>query len=155
MILSMFSSLFLFIRTYFEYFVKIPADYNTETDDVDENEYSGKSNDINENIEITNRNEADENEISENTEITENKLTEESSENNKPILTSETDPEAATELNNRKDSNGEINCNSNNGGCEHTCNMIPDKVNNSLVIECSCNNGFYLDSYEGKHCIGK
>lgn len=46
-------------------------------------------------------------------------------------------------------------CDVNNGGCEHTCTMVPDEEIGGNVVECSCREGFYLDSEEGKKCSGE
>lgn len=46
-------------------------------------------------------------------------------------------------------------CELNNGGCEQTCTMVPDEETGTNVAECSCRAGFYLDSDEGKKCLGK
>ena len=46
-------------------------------------------------------------------------------------------------------------CDVNNGGCEHICTMVPDEEIGGNVVECSCREGFYLDSAEGKKCSGE
>lgn len=47
------------------------------------------------------------------------------------------------------------NCNTNNGGCDQICSYIQDEPTGNAYVECSCNEGFYLDSIDGKKCIGK
>lgn len=46
-------------------------------------------------------------------------------------------------------------CDVNNGGCDQICNMIQMENSDTLIAECSCSLGYYLDLEEGKHCIGK
>lgn len=46
-------------------------------------------------------------------------------------------------------------CDVNNGGCDQICNMVQKENSDALIAECSCRLGYYLDSEEEKHCIGK
>lgn len=49
---------------------------------------------------------------------------------------------------------GTISCEINNGGCEQLCSTAQDDESGSMKVECSCNEGFYLDSIDGKGCVG-
>lgn len=48
-----------------------------------------------------------------------------------------------------------VSCDVNNGGCDQTCSMVPLEGSGATVAECSCAQGFYLDAYEGRKCFGK
>lgn len=45
------------------------------------------------------------------------------------------------------------NCDVNNGGCDHICDMVP--IDQTFSVQCGCNDGYFLDSSNGKMCIGK
>lgn len=44
-------------------------------------------------------------------------------------------------------------CSNNNGGCQHICTMVPN--GNEPSVQCSCKNGYYLDSSNGQTCVGE
>lgn len=77
--------------------------------------------------------------------------------NNEQIVTNEITPKIQT-----SEAENDINivdpssesCDVNNGGCEHTCTMVPDAELGSNIAECSCKRGFYLDG-EGMKCLGE
>lgn len=66
------------------------------------------------------------------------------------IPTNETPTKPQVELH----ADNQNDCNVNNGGCDHTCNMGPSADDQSFTVQCACNGGYYLDSNE-KSCIGK
>lgn len=45
-------------------------------------------------------------------------------------------------------------CATDNGGCEHKCNVGQDESTGERFIECSCNEGYALD-IDNKHCESK
>lgn len=46
-------------------------------------------------------------------------------------------------------------CDSDQGGCDHNCQMIKYHFDPEPVIECSCREGFLLDENDMRRCHGK
>lgn len=67
----------------------------------------------------------------------------------------ETQPteQPAIAIENRNIPSESKSCDVNNGGCEQMCNMVPNKQGAENVVECSCREGFYLDS--DMKCLGE
>lgn len=136
-------------------------DYGNETDDDDQNGNDGHHKTDTENAATNTVQQNNENETHaetiEPTEpipavLTNNNIDEQ-------ITTNEIIPTVAQTSEAPIESHNEVatadTCDVNNGGCEHTCTMVPDEEVGTNVIECSCREGFYLDSAEGKKCSGE
>lgn len=155
--------------TFTHSFCLIPADYDNQTDDADQN-----------GIDDSNRNsndDDDENEIQQpatnsagpsnidskvDDNITDGDATSDSSTKriNEPIDAneiggSEAQPTERPTIVYDNRNHISISCDVNNGGCEQTCNMVPGENDDENVVECSCKEGFYLDSDGGKKCFGE
>lgn len=151
---------FFYSHSRHTYSFLIPVDYGNETDDDDQNG--------NDDTNKTDAENAATNSLQQNNEIPKN------AEKIEPVETIETIPAVS---NNNVDeqiatneiiqttatvapvtenrSEDAVNCELNNGGCEQTCTMVPDEEIGINVVECSCRSGFYLDSDEGRKCLGK
>lgn len=145
----------------------IPKDYDTETDDVDQN-----------GIDDANRNgngvqQPDTNTVQPINEFDRDANKVDTIEQQHTTSTISTDEQIAEQIDTNEigvpessqptasiDNLNHIpvdlqSCDINNGGCEQTCNMVPNEQNNGNIVECSCNEGFYLDKEGGTKCLGK
>lgn len=138
----------------------IPVDYGNETDDDDQNE--------NDDTNKTNAENVATNSLQQNNEFEKNAEKIEPIEMVPAVLNNNVDEQIATNeiiqtiatVAPSTESHSEISidssgCDLNNGGCEQTCTMVPDEEIGTNVVECSCRAGFYLDSDEGKKCLGE
>lgn len=46
-------------------------------------------------------------------------------------------------------------CDTDNGGCDHRCQMVIDEYDTDQRIQCSCHAGYKLDESDGRRCHGK
>lgn len=154
--------IFVFICATFTFICLIPGDYDNETDDVDQNEIdnSNRSSDNDDGDNIVQQpttNSAHPSIIDTNTSKIDatdvgNRINEQIDTNE--IIGSEAQPTIILENRNEMDIDS-MSCDRNNGGCEQTCNMVPGEGNGGNVVECSCNDGFYLDADGGSKCLGR
>lgn len=133
-------------------------DYGAETDD-EENERNRKidaENAATNSLQQNNENEShvEKTESSEPvpTAPTNNNIDEQIATNE---ITATSGPSVEAPVESRNEVSAADTCDVNNGGCEHTCTMVPDEEIGGNVVECSCREGFYLDSAEGKKCSGE
>lgn len=147
----------------------IPEDSEIETDDVDQNGIDDSYRNSDNNVEQPSTNSAPPTIIDANTRVdNDGDATADSSPNriNEQIDTNEiagsdglpTEQPTLIQIDNEnrnKISTGSISCDVNNGGCEQTCNMVPNNNGDENVVECSCKDGFYLDAVDGTKCLGE
>lgn len=140
----------------------IPADYGNETDDDDGNDDNRKTDDENaatNSLQQNNENESHVEKVESTEPIpvavapTNNNNIDEQITTNEIITTIET---SEAPIKTQKEvSTADDTCDVNNGGCDHICTIVPDEEIGGNVVECSCREGFYLDSAEGKKCSGE
>lgn len=165
------------MRATFTFICLIPGDYDNETDDVDQNGIDNSNrnsdndddDDDNENVDDTQQPSTNSNSARPtiiNSKTDEDDATPDSSTNryNEQIDTNEINGSEAqpTEqpsiiIENRNEIPiSSMSCDINNGGCEQTCNMVPNEVDSGdNVVECSCKEGFYLDADGATKCLGE
>lgn len=162
-------SLSLSIYATFTFICLIPGDYDNETDDVDQNgidnsNRNSDNDDGDDNVQQPTTNsdrpsiiDTKTSPIDARTDSSDNRINVQINTNE--ILGSEWQPteqhrSTLTERPNQISIDSK-SCDRNNGGCEQTCNMVPNDDNSGNVVECSCNEGFYLDADGGSKCVGK
>lgn len=170
----------LFMCATFTFICLIPVDYDNETDDVDQNgilisnrnsNNNNSDGDDDDNVGDDDDNNNVQQPATDSTRpVITDDATSDSSLNriNEQIDTNEIDgsetqpteqpteqPPPAVIENRNKISIGALSCDLNNGGCEQTCNMVPDAQSGENVVECSCTDGFYLDADGGTNCLGE
>lgn len=136
----------------------IPEDYDNEPDDVDQNGID----DANGN---GNAQQPDTNSVQQNIDLDRDAKKVDIIEATSPISTdlqidtneiSVPQPSKPNSVEHRNEISVNVaSCDVNNGGCEQTCNIVPNDGNGGNVIECSCNEGFYLEKEGGTNCLGK
>lgn len=142
----------------------IPDDYDNETDDVDQNgiDETNRNGDAQQPLPPPSLSPVEPNSVPINPSNTDDALEQTTKmpaiDVNEQINTNEigatpTEPAIQVEVDDRNAiSTTTASCDVNNGGCEQTCNMVPNGDDN--VVECSCNNGFYIDADPTK-CLGE
>lgn len=50
--------------------------------------------------------------------------------------------------------NHSMPCDTDNGGCDHSCQMVIDEYDTEPRIQCSCYIGYTLDENDGRRCHG-